>query len=90
MAGSDVVSCCDATDVCLVRALVSRASPWGLAGSDVIGVAPKISPRCVARFCSQMITTRNVDLECLSIPRASIHATGKRSVYLGTRFQNVL
>ena len=31
---------CDATDECLVRALVIRASSWGLAGFDVIGVAP--------------------------------------------------
>ena len=30
---------------CLVRALVNRASPWGLSGFDVIGVAPKISAR---------------------------------------------
>ena len=70
---------------CVVRALGSRASPLGLPGFDVIGVAPKI----VARGCSKRIKTRNVDLECFSIPRTSIHATGKRSVYLGIRFQNV-
>ena len=85
-----VWACCDATDVCLVRALVSPASPWGFVGFDVIGVAPKISPRCVARGCNQRIKTRNVDLECFSITRPSIHATGKCSVYLGIRFQNVL
>ena len=38
---------------CLVRAFVNRASPWGLAGFDVIGVAPKISARYVDRGCSQ-------------------------------------
>ena len=38
---------------CLVRAFVNRASPWGLAGFDVVGVAPKISARYVDRGCGQ-------------------------------------
>ena len=28
--------CCDATDVCLVHALVNRASRWGVAGFGVL------------------------------------------------------
>ena len=61
-----------------------------LAGFDVIGGTPKISARYVDRGCSQRIKTRNVDLECFSIPRASIHGAGRSVVYLGIRCQNVL
>ena len=73
-----VCTCSDATDECLVCALMSRTFSWGLAGFDVVGVAPKIIARCVDRGCSQRIETRNVDLECFSISRASVHATKKQ------------
>ena len=49
-----VWACCDATDVCLVHALGSRASPWGLAGFDVIGVGPKIVARGAAKGANGM------------------------------------
>ena len=74
-------ACCDATDVCLVHAFV-RAFSWGLAGFDVTGVAPKVSARYVDHKSSQRIKTRNVDLQCFSIPRASVQKTRKSSVYL--------
>ena len=67
--------------------LWNRASRLGMAGYPALWCQWYAD---VDRGCSQRIQTRNVGLECFSIPRAWIHATGKRSVYLGIRFQNVL
>ena len=76
-----VWACCDATDVCLVRALGSRASPWGLAGFDVIGVAPKIVARGAAKGANRMWISsafrRDATDVCLS------RALLKRRVYMG-------
>ena len=81
-------TCCDATDECLVRALVNRASPWGLAGFDVVElVLLQISAldtwTAVAAKGSKLGMWISSAFRHPGIPRASIHATGKRRVYLG-------